>query len=158
MKRREWVPSLTNPSASWTKTFPAAFLLLWASGFVFLKIELDYADPLTFLALRYACVVCALLLPLLWIRPAFPSTMRGWGALLGVGLFLQAGYFSFTYLSLRYGLTAGAIALITSQQPILIGLLAPVIAGERVTATRCAGLLLGVGGAVIVIVANSDAG
>lgn len=157
MKVRVRVLSFASPSESWIKTFPVAFLLLWASGFVFLKIGLAYADPLTFLALRYVCVICALLLPLLWVRPAFPSTIRGWGALLGVGLFLQAGYFSFTYLSLRYGLTAGAIALITSQQPILIGLLAPAIAGERVTATRWAGLLLGVGGAVIVVATNSVA-
>ena len=131
------------------KFFPATFLLLWASGFVFLKVGLHYADPLTFLALRYLCVVAVLLVPALWIKPAFPKTSRGWGALLAVGLFLQAGYFACTYLSLRYGMTAGSIALITSQQPILIGLLAPTIAGERVTSTRWAGLLLGVVGAAL---------
>jgi drug/metabolite transporter (DMT)-like permease len=131
------------------------FLLLWASGFVFLKLGLSYADPLTFLALRYVFVIGALLIPTIWMRPAFPSTIQGWGALIGVGLFLQAGYFAFTYLSLRYGLTAGSVALITSQQPILMGLLAPAIARERVSPTRWVGLLLGVSGAVIVILANS---
>lgn len=135
--------------------FPAVFLILWASGFVFLKMGLAYADPLTFLALRYVLVVGALLTPILLIRPAFPSTKRGWGALIGVGLFLQAGYFAFTYLSLRYGLTAGAVALITSQQPILMGLLAPTLAGERVSRTRWLGLVLGVSGAAIVILANA---
>lgn len=150
-------PAADTDEVFWTKGAPAVFLLLWASGFVFLKLGLAYADPLTFLALRYACVVGALLLPALWIRPAFPSTRRAWGALIGVGLFLQAGYFAFTYLGLRHGLTAGAIALITSQQPILIGLLAPAMAGERVSRTRWAGLILGVSGAVIVITANSTA-
>jgi drug/metabolite transporter (DMT)-like permease len=129
------------------KFFPATFLLLWASGFVFLKVGLHYADPLTFLGLRYLCVVAVLLVSTLSIKPAFPKTSCGWGALLAVGLFLQAGYFACTYLSLRYGMAAGSIALITSQQPILIGLLAPTIAGERVTSTRWAGLLLGVVGA-----------
>lgn len=143
----------------WQKiAFPIVFLLLWSSGFVVLKTGLAYADPLTFLALRYLCVVGALSLPALWLRPAFPSTVQGWGALVGVGLLLQAGYFSFTYLSLRHGLTAGAVALITSQQPILIGLLAPAIAREHVSAVRWAGLLLGVGGAAIVIAANSRLG
>ena len=136
---------------------PAIFLLLWASGFVFLKLGLAYADPLTFLALRYACVVGVLLPLVLWLRPAFPATRRAWGALIGVGLFLQAGYFAFTYLALHHGLTAGAVALVTSQQPILIGLLAPAMAGERVSRMRWAGLILGVAGAVIVIVANSRA-
>jgi drug/metabolite transporter (DMT)-like permease len=145
-----------GPLKSATKLFPAIFLLLWASGFVFLKIGLQYADPLTFLALRYACVIGVLFVPALWIKPPFPRMAEGWGALLGVGLFLQAGYFAFTYLSLRYGLSAGVVALITSQQPILIGLLAPAIAGEHVTSTRWVGLLLGVLGAVVVILANSN--
>lgn len=47
--------------------------------------------------------------------------------LIVTGLLIQAGYFIFTYLSLEQGLTAGAIALMTSQQPILIGLLAHLI-------------------------------
>ena len=80
------------------KIFPATFLLLWASGFVFLKVGLHYADPLTFLGLRYLCVVAVLLVPALSIKPTFPKTSRGWGALLAVGLFLQAGYFACTYL------------------------------------------------------------
>jgi drug/metabolite transporter (DMT)-like permease len=73
-----------------------------------------------------------------------------------VGLLLQAGYFSFTYLSLKYGMSAGAVALITSQQPILIGLLAPTIAGERVDKVRWIGLTLGVAGAGMVILAKSS--
>ncbi|MES0882774.1 DMT family transporter [Roseibium sp. SCP14] len=133
---------------------PVVFLLLWASGFVFLKIGLEYADPFTFLALRYLCVVGLLLLLMLWLRPKFPSTKRGWSGVICVGLFLQTGYFTFTYLSLRHGLSAGVVALITCQQPILVGMLAPAVAGERVTPVRWVGLILGVTGASIVIVAN----
>jgi hypothetical protein len=51
-----------------------------------------------------------------------------------VDLLLQAGYFSFVSLSVQFGVSAGAVALITSQQPVLLGLLAPAIAGERVGA------------------------
>src|SRR3546814_20296151 len=75
-----------------------------------------------------------------------------------VGLFLQAGYFAFTYLSLKFGLSAGAVALITSQQPILVGLLAPLLARERVSLRHWAGLLLGVAGAALVILAKSSLG
>jgi drug/metabolite transporter (DMT)-like permease len=140
----------------WLKFAPALFLLLWSSGFVFLKLGLRYADPLTFLALRYACVVALLIGPFLWFRPALPPTRRAWINLIVVGLLLQAGYFSFTYLSLKLGMSAGAVALITSQQPILVGLLAPMIAGERVSALRWVGLALGASGAVLVILARSS--
>ncbi|KWF08246.1 DMT family transporter [Burkholderia pseudomultivorans] len=138
----------------WLRAAPALFLLLWSSGFVFLKLGLRDADPLTFLALRYACVVALLAAAFLWLRPALPRTPRAWLNLVVVGLLLQAGYFAFTYLSLKLGMSAGAVALVTSQQPILVGLLAPALAGERVGVLRWAGLALGAAGAVLVILAR----
>ncbi|RKP47720.1 DMT family transporter [Pararobbsia silviterrae] len=140
----------------WLKPAPALFLLLWASGFVFLKLGLQYADPLTFLALRYACVIGLLAIAALWVRPPPPSSPRAWLHLAIVGLLIQACYFAFIYLSLKLGVSAGAAALITSQQPILVGLLAPAIAKERVDLTRWIGLALGVAGAVWVVVARSS--
>lgn len=146
---------LTTAAPPWLKIAPALFLLLWSSGFVFLKLGLAYADPLTFLALRYACVVAILAVPFVAMRPPLPASRAGWLHLAMVGLLIQAGYFAFTYLSLKAGSTPAEVALITSQQPILIGLLAPAIAGERVDAVRWAGLALGVAGAGIVILARS---
>lgn len=143
-------------SPAWLKAAPALFLLLWSSGFVVLKVGLAYADPMTFLALRYACVVLILAPVLLVLRPPLPRGASAWGHLAMVGLLLQAGYFCFTYLSLKQGMSAGGIALITSLQPILIGLLAPAIAQERVDARRWAGLGLGVSGAALVIVAKAS--
>jgi len=140
----------------WLRAAPALFLLLWSGGFVFLKLGLRHADPLTFLALRYACVVGLLIGPCLWIRPALPAGIKPWLHLAMVGLLIQAGYFSFTYLSLKYGMSAGAVALVTSQQPILVGLLAPAIAGERVDRMRWIGLAMGVAGAILVITAKSS--
>jgi len=141
---------------AWLKAAPALFLVLWSSGFVVLKVGLAYADPLTFLALRYACVVLILAPLLLALRPPLPTRASAWGHLAMVGLLLQAGYFCFTYLSLKQGMSAGGVALITSLQPILIGLLAPTLAHERVDARRWAGLALGVAGAALVIVAKAS--
>ena len=147
---------MPTPAPLWLKSAPLVFLLLWSSGFVVLKIGLAHADPLTFLALRYACVV-ALLAPLLpALRPPMPASPRAWTHLAMVGLLLQAGYFGFTYLALAHGISAGGVALITSLQPILVGLLAPAIARERVDARRWAGLTLGVLGAGLVIVAKAS--
>lgn len=149
-------PDSATAAPAWLVGAPALFLLLWSSGFVFLKLGLRDADPLTFLALRYAIVVTLLAGLSLWFKPEFPRTAAAWLHVAMVGLLLQAGYFAFTYLSLKYGMSAGAAALITSQQPILIGLLAPAIAGERVGVIRWVGLALGVTGAAIVILAKSS--
>lgn len=140
----------------WLGAAPLIFLLLWCTGFIVLKIGLAHADPLSFLALRYAVVLVVLAPLAMALRPRWPRTLRTWGNLAMVGLLLQAGYFSFTYLAFKHGISAGALALITSLQPLLIGLLAPVFAGERISRRRWAGLLLGVAGAALVIVAKSD--
>jgi drug/metabolite transporter (DMT)-like permease len=145
-----------NAPPRWLATAPVLFLLLWSSGFVFLKLGLRDADPLTFLALRYASVVAILSVAFVLLAPPLPRTRRAWMHLASVGLLLQAGYFSGTYLSLKCGMSAGAVALITSQQPILIGLLAPALAHERVDRTRWVGLILGVSGAALVILSNSN--
>lgn len=148
-------PSFAPEHPRWLSVAPVLFLLLWSSGFVFLKVGLLYADPLTFLALRYACVVGILVVPCLWLKPTFPKSLDAWLHLVVIGVLLQAGYFAFSYLSVKQGLSIGAVALITSQQPILVGLLAPVIAGERVGMVHWVGLVLGGLGAGLVITAKS---
>lgn len=134
---------------------PLLFLLLWSSGFTALKLGLADAEPFTFLALRYlGCV--ALLVPLaLLVRPPMP-TRRETFHLAVIGVLVQAFYFSMTYLSLRLGLGAGTVALVTSLQPILVALAAPSVAGERIEASRWLGLLLGLAGAIVTIVAKSS--
>jgi drug/metabolite transporter (DMT)-like permease len=55
---------------------PVVFLILWSAGFAIAKLGLDHAEPLTLLALRYACVL-VLLIPLaLTLRPPLPQTPR----------------------------------------------------------------------------------
>jgi drug/metabolite transporter (DMT)-like permease len=69
------VPAATpgaTPNTQWLRVAPALFLLLWSGGFVFLKLGLRHADPLTFLALRYACVVGLLIIPCLLDPPRVP--------------------------------------------------------------------------------------
>jgi len=150
-------PTLPNPDTPlWRKAAPVLFLLLWSGGFVFVKLGLQYAQPLTFLALRFACVGVILMLPFLWLRPQVPDSRSGWMHLAIVGVLMQPGYLCGTYLSMKNGMSAGAVALITCQQPILIGLLAPIFAHERFDVRRWAGLVLGVGGACLVIVANAS--
>jgi len=151
-------PNAHPAAPAWLTAAPTLFLLMWASGFVFVKLGLRDADPLTFLALRYALVVAIQLVAFAWIRPALPATPRAWGNLIMVGLMLQAGYFACVYLSLNSGMSASAVSLITSQQPILVGLLAPLMAHERVGLLRWSGLVLGVGGASLVILSGSPAG
>lgn len=139
----------------WLQAAPFLFLLLWSGGFAVGKIGILYTGPFTLLALRYGLVLVVLLPLLAWFRPALPRTRRAWINLAVVGFLIQVLYFDLSYFAFRYGISAGALALIVSMQPIVVGLAAPAFAGERVGLRRWAGLLLGLAGAALVIVSRA---
>ena len=57
---------------------PAIFVVLWSTGFIGTKFGLPYAEPATFLVIRFLGVL-AVLLPLCWlvlVRFALPFELR----------------------------------------------------------------------------------
>jgi drug/metabolite transporter (DMT)-like permease len=134
---------------------PVVFVALWSAGFAFVALGLPDSEPLTFLALRYALVVALLAPALLVLRAPLPRARRDWIDLVVVALLVQTAYFVLLYLALDLTDSAGTVALVVSLQPILVALLAPRFAGERVTLVRWAGLGLGLAGAALVIAARS---
>jgi drug/metabolite transporter (DMT)-like permease len=135
---------------------PAIFLLFWSGGFAAGKIGVAYTGPLTFLTVRYILVLLVLLPLLLVVRPPLPRTPAEWRHLIVVGLLIQGLYYALGYVALAKNVSSGAVALIVSLQPILVALLAPRLAGERVAGWRWIGLGLGLAGAALVIVARAS--
>lgn len=140
----------------WLIIAPVAFLTFWSGGFVFAKLGLAHAEPLTFLAIRFAIVVAAMALVFVVIRPPLPRRTSDWVHLAIVGILMQAVYFGMTYLAFDWNVSAGIVALILSLQPILVAIVAPSIAGERVGWRRWTGLVLALSGTALVIVARLD--
>jgi drug/metabolite transporter (DMT)-like permease len=139
----------------WLVAAPAAFCCLWSGGYVVAKVGLLYAEPLTLLVLRYACVIGVMLPLFVALRPPLPRRPAEWAHLAIVGLFIQTVYFGMSYLAFRSGVAAGVVALVMSLQPIIVAMLAPGIAAERVGWRRWSGLGLGLAGTATVIVARS---
>jgi drug/metabolite transporter (DMT)-like permease len=133
---------------------PVIFLVLWSGGYAVAKVALLHCDPLTLLVIRYSGAFLLLLPAAVVYNPAFPIGHQWWQVGL-IGLLIQGGYFGFSYLSFGSGISAGAVALIVSMQPVLVGLLAPGMVGETVGLRRWLGLLLGLAGAGLVIYARS---
>lgn len=138
----------------WLGLAPFLFLGFWSSGFAFAKVGLAHADPLTCLVLRYLAVLAVLAPVVLVVRPAWPPLRTLVHAAI-VGVLIQAVYFGFSYVAMARDIAAGAVALIVSLQPILVGLLAPHLVGEPVSLRRWVGLGLGLAGAVLVILARA---
>lgn len=144
-----------NPSL-FIKTAPLVFLFFWSGGFAAGKIGVTYAGPMTFLAVRYALVLLILLPLLIVMRPPLPRAPSAWVHLAVVGFLIQGLYFALGYIALSTNISSGAVALITCLQPILVALIAPRIAGERVGVWGWLGLGLGLAGAALVILARSS--
>ena len=142
----------------WLMLAPVIFLLLWAGGYTVAKIGLDYAPPMTLLALRFGFVVLIMAALFLILRPPLPKTPAEWGHLAFVGVMIQTVYFGLNYLGFVNGIPAGTSALIMSMQPIAVALIAPRWAGENVGLAQWGGLILALIGSAIVILARMNVG
>lgn len=139
----------------WLAFAPVIFLCLWSGGYATAKLGLQYAEPLTFLALRFASVIAIMLVLFLVLRPSLPTSRSEWMHLAIVGFLLQSVYFGLSYLAFAAGVAAGTAALIMSLQPVLVGLIAPSWTGENITWQRYSGLGLGLLGVAVVITSRS---
>ena len=151
--------SETTSTASkplWLLFAPAIFLVLWSGGFSIAKLGIRHAEPLTFLALRYAVVLIVLAPFVLILKPQWPRRLAQWLHIAFVGFLIQGVYFGMCYLAFNLGTASGTVAIIVCLQPILVGLIAPYFAREKVSALRWLGLALGLAGAATVILARSS--
>ena len=140
----------------WLIFAPVIFLVLWSGGFSVAKLGIQHAEPLGFLALRYTCVLVLLAPMLAILRPPMPRRFSEWLHLVIVGTLIQTIYFGLSYLAFTAGVSAGGVAIIVCLQPILVGLIAPRFAGEKVSLLRWLGLALGLAGAATVVVSRSS--
>jgi drug/metabolite transporter (DMT)-like permease len=133
-----------------TWAYPVFFVLLWSTGFIGAKLGLPYAEPATFLTLRFLLVI-AILLPLCWLsRAPWPAPRRVVHIALA-GVLLQACYLGGVFAAIHQGMPAGISALITGLQPLLTALLGGWLLHERVSSRQWLGLALGLGGVMLVI-------
>lgn len=130
---------------------PAAFVLLWSSGFIAAKIGLGHADTLTFLGLRYGVVTVLMAGVAFAMRAPWPKSWLEVGHIAVAGAFLQALYFGGVWLAMGIGVGAGVTALIVCMQPILTAAVVGPLLGERVSRRQWLGLVLGLAGVALVI-------
>jgi drug/metabolite transporter (DMT)-like permease len=127
---------------------PLLFVLIWSSGFIVAKFGLPYSPPLTFLSLRFACVIAVLLPLVLLMRAPWPKGKIKHIAISGT--LVQAGYLSGVWCAIKLGMPAGLSALIVGLQPILTAFAAPLV-NESIHRRQWIGLLLGLCGVALVV-------
>jgi drug/metabolite transporter (DMT)-like permease len=129
---------------------PAAFVVLWSTGFIATKYVVNNADPLSYLAIRMALVVGLMLIIVAVTRPKWPDGVGIFHSAVA-GILVHGFYLGGTAVAIAHSIPAGLSALIPGLQPILTSTLANRWLGERVTSLQWGGLLLGFGGVVLVL-------
>ncbi len=142
---------MTTHSALGSRSMPALFVLLWATGFIGAKFGLPYAGPMTFLAWRMGLATLLLLLVALITRAPWPPSPIAAAHVTVAGLLVHGGYLGGVFSALSHGMTAGMVSLIVGMQPLLTALAARIVLGETLSLRQWSGLLLGLAGLFLVL-------
>lgn len=130
---------------------PPLFVFLWATGFVVARLVAPWADPLTFLSLRFVIAAACLALIALAVRAPWPASAAAWRNGLVAGVLLHGAYLGAVFWAIKQGMPAGISALLAGLQPLVTGMLVGPLLGEAVSARRWIGIGLGFLGALLVI-------
>lgn len=127
------------------------FVLLWSTGFIGAKFGLPYAEPLTFLLVRFWIVAALMLAIALATRATWP---KSWGEAIHVavaGLLIHATYLGGVFSSIYQGIPAGVTALVVGLQPLLTATVVGPLLGEKVSFRQWLGFVLGLVGVTLVL-------
>lgn len=132
------------------RSFPAVFVLLWASAFIAAKLGLTAAGPFSFLLTRFVIVAVlfgglVLLFRSTWLKPReiLPIALAG--------VLMHGFYLGGVFYAISRGTPAGIASLIVSVQPVITALIALVWLKEQVRVLQWLGIGLGVMGVAAVV-------
>ncbi len=143
--------SRARDGRSWIAAAPALFVLLWSTGFIGGKLGLPYAEPFTFLALRFGIAAALLATAALVTGAPWPASPRAALHVAVAGVLIHGVYIAGVFSALDRGVPAGLTALIVGLQPIITAVAAGPYLHERVTARQWLGLAIGLVGVALVV-------
>ena len=149
-------PHFERLHPAWIGAAPAVFVVLWSTGYMGALYGLPYAEPFTFLFVRFSIVAGLMLLVSLVTRAPWPASWRVAGHAALTGFFMHGVTFMALFLALDRGVPSGVMALIMGLQPLLTAVAAGPLLGERITRRQWLGLVLGLGGMVVVVADKLD--
>src|SRR5918993_1061305 len=146
-----WLAARMTTSFLLSRLAPPLFVLIWATGFVVARLVAPYAEPLTFLFVRYVLATLVLAGIVVMARVSWPRRWSDWRNSMIAGILLHGFYLGGVFWAVKHGLPAGISALVAGLQPLATGLLAGPLLGERVSGRRWTGIGIGFMGAALVV-------
>lgn len=140
-----------------TRFFPVMFVLLWATGFIGAGLSMPYAEPFTFMAIRFVIAVSIMTIWAFASRSVWPTGNALLHAAIA-GSLIHGAYLSALFWAVHHGLPAGMSGLVAGLQPMLTTLIAAILLGERATGKQWLGLIIGFSGVAMVVWPKFSAG
>ncbi len=137
---------------------PLLFVFLWSTGFIGAKYGVPYAEPLTFLLIRYLAVIALMTIIALATRAPWPKTKREWIHIGIAGVLVHAVYLGGVFSAIAKGFPAGLSSLVVGLQPLLTAFGAGLLLKETIIARQWLGLVLGLIGTALVLSGRIQAG
>lgn len=135
---------------SFSRFVPALFVMLWATGFIGARYAMPFAEPFSFLTVRFA-ITFALLGALAIVLKAKRLSLRDTANAAIAGALMHGVYLGGVFWAIDNGMPAGLSALVVGLQPLITAVLAGLFLGERVMPRHWAGLAIGLLGVAIVL-------
>lgn len=134
-----------------------AFALMWSSAFTSARVIVDYAPPLSALALRF--LISGLLgVGIAWVLgQSARLTRRQWQGVVIFGVCQNALYLGLNFVAMQT-IPASLAAIIASTMPLLVALSGWLVFGNTVRPLGIAGLIAGVVGVVLIMGARLQGG
>ena len=135
----------------WIHAMPVLFVLLWSTGFIGARFGLPYAEPFTFLTVRFLCTLVVLYVIILLMREIWPRGLKAWLHIGFAGVLVHAAYLGGVFSAIEQGMPAGVTALIVGLQPLVTAGVARSWLGETITRNQWLGIILGLVGISLVL-------
>lgn len=133
------------------KGSPILFVLLWSTGFIGAKYGLPYAEPFTFLFVRFMGTLVVLFLIIRFLNERWPRDPWLWLHIAVAGVLVHGVYLSAVFTAISLGMPAGVTALVVGLQPLVTAILARTWLGDTISGRQWAGILLGLLGIMLVM-------
>ena len=103
-----------DPSTNiWIAAMPVAFVFLWSTGFIGAKYGIPYAEPFTFLGIRFTVVIGLMPLVCLVTKAPWPKSVKATIHIVIAGTLVNRVYLGGVFSSVKVGFPVGISALVT---------------------------------------------
>ncbi|MBB3230381.1 DMT family transporter [Halomonas stenophila] len=143
---------------AWLAAMPLLFVVLWSTGFIGAKFGLPYAEPFTFLSVRFVLTLLLLVPLVLLLGGDWPRSPALWGHAAVSGLLVHGAYLGGVFYGIALGMPASLAALLVGLQPLLTAALSGPLLGERLVPRQWLGLVVGLVGVALVLGGKRDPG